>query len=423
MKRPTTASLKRVTAENLATLGAERLAELLVSAAATRPELKRRLRMELAAEQGADHLVAEIDKRLASLTTSRGKISWRQRPSFVRDFDALRVLIVERLAALDQVLALDRLWSFLDLAPRLATRLRDRDGELAAVFAKAAAEIGELLGQADADAGAEALAAALARQPSAWAVWLPIALPNTPTGVIQHALASLVARPGATTAWLPLVRLLADAAGDIETYRASFSAEALKAPAVAAEIAQRLMVAERIDEAGKVLEAARQSPTRPGLLGRKPVEPDFAWETAWIDYLERIGQAEAAQGARWASFERTLSLDRAKAFVSRLADFDDVEAENRAFAHAAAHSDLAAALGLLVEWPALLEASQLILARRDDIDVDDDKAEAWSARLKPRYPAAAELLLRKTAAKAFRRRDFKTSDRLTALADAISPEA
>ena len=66
MKRPTAASLKKVTAQNLAALGADRLAELLVAAALNRPELKRRLRMELAAEQGADHLLPEIDKRLGS---------------------------------------------------------------------------------------------------------------------------------------------------------------------------------------------------------------------------------------------------------------------------------------------------------------------------------------------------------------------
>ena len=63
MKRPTTASLKRVTPENLATLGVQRLAAILVAASEGRPELKRRLRMELAAEQGADHLAPEIDKR------------------------------------------------------------------------------------------------------------------------------------------------------------------------------------------------------------------------------------------------------------------------------------------------------------------------------------------------------------------------
>src|SRR3977135_2363585 len=93
MKRPTPASLKKVTPENLAALGVERLAEILVAAAEARPELKRRLRMELAAEQGAEHLAPEIDKRLASLETSRGKISWRQRPAFVRDLDGLRMLI------------------------------------------------------------------------------------------------------------------------------------------------------------------------------------------------------------------------------------------------------------------------------------------------------------------------------------------
>jgi hypothetical protein len=49
--------------------------------------------MELAAEQGADHLLTEIDKRLGSLETSRSKVSWRQRPTFLRDLDGLRILI------------------------------------------------------------------------------------------------------------------------------------------------------------------------------------------------------------------------------------------------------------------------------------------------------------------------------------------
>lgn len=137
MKRPTTASLKKVTPENLAMLGTERLAEILVAAAEARPELKRRLRMELAAEQGADHLAPEIDRRLASLETTRGKISWRQRPSFVRDLDGLRVLIVDRLAGLDRAAALSRMWVFMGVARRVGARLRDKDGHLATVFDQA----------------------------------------------------------------------------------------------------------------------------------------------------------------------------------------------------------------------------------------------------------------------------------------------
>ena len=116
MKRPTTASLKRVNAENLEGLGVRRLAELLLTVANTRPELKRQLRMELAASQGADHLAPEIDKRLTSLETLTSKVSWRQRPTFLRDLDALRRLIAERMASLDQAAALDRMWRFMNVA-------------------------------------------------------------------------------------------------------------------------------------------------------------------------------------------------------------------------------------------------------------------------------------------------------------------
>src|SRR5688572_8010493 len=113
MKRPTAASLKKVTAQNLARLGPDRLAELLLTAAETKPELKRWLRMELAAEQGADHLLPEIDKRLAALSTSRSKVGWRQRPTFIRDLDSLRGLIADRLLPLDPKAALERMWLFM----------------------------------------------------------------------------------------------------------------------------------------------------------------------------------------------------------------------------------------------------------------------------------------------------------------------
>ena len=102
MNHPTAASLKRVNADNLALLGAGRLAELLLAVANSRPELKRQLRMELAASQGVEHLAPEIDKRLTSLETLTSKVSWRQRPTFLRDLDALRRLIAERMASLDQ---------------------------------------------------------------------------------------------------------------------------------------------------------------------------------------------------------------------------------------------------------------------------------------------------------------------------------
>jgi hypothetical protein len=421
MKRPTVASLKKVNAENLTALGAERLAEILVSVAATRPELKRRLRMELAAEHGADHLAAEIDRRLGSLQTSRGKISWRQRPSFVRDLDALRVLIAERLAALDRAGAQERLWALLDLAGRVNARTRDRDGELATVFARAADDVGGLLQDLSPEDAASRLADALARNPMSWTSWLPYLLADAPSALAAGTLRQLSERGGATPGWMPLIRQLADAAGEVDAYRASFTPQALASPPVAAEVAQRLLAAGRVTEAGAVLEAAAPQVRRgiSRLTGTAP-ETDYAWEGVWIDYLERSGDAAGAQAARWASFERTLSVERAQAFTSRLPDFDDVEAEHRAFAFAAAHRDADAGLAFLMAWPALPEAAQMITARANELDVAADQAELWAAKLRGRYPAAAHALLRNAAATAVRRRDLKTANRLTEEADTIA---
>jgi hypothetical protein len=422
MKRPTQASLKKVTPENLATLGVERLAEILVAAAEARPDLKRRLRMELAAEQGADHLASEIDKRLASLETSRGKISWRQRPAFVRDLDGLRLLIVERLAALDRATALNRLWTFMAVARRIGGRLRDRDGSLAAVFDQAAKDLGRLLAGVDIARAAEGLTEAIVQSPTTWTAWLPTVLETSPPGLAEAALRRLNERRGAVAGWVMLIRQLADAAGDAGAFQATFTHKELLDPSVAAEVAHRMLAADRIPEAAALLEASRPAQGRDGrwkLARGEVAEPDFDWQTAWIEVLERSGRGADAQAARWASFERTLSAARARDFTKRLADFDDVEAEGRAFAYASRHSDVQRALQFLMDWPALAEAAQLIQARPDEVGVSTEEAESWAAKLRPRQPAAAHLLLRKAAAVAFRRRDFATCDRLTAEADAI----
>jgi hypothetical protein len=414
MKRPTAASLKKVTTENLAGLGAERLAEILVAVAATRPDLKRRLRMELAAEQGPEHLVAEIDKRLASLESSRGKILWRQKPSFIRDLDALRGLISERLAALDLGAAVDRLWQLMATARPISYRFKDRDGSTAAVFSRGAADLGRLMADYDPVLAADRLVEAIAAQPSAWGEWLPSFLQSSPAHLAATALPLVNAQRGAGPVWTTLIRQLADAAGDVDAFQATYTSQALETPSAATEVGRCLLSAGRVEAAGAILRAAGPKPS--GRIGRVSA-PDFDWESVWIDYLDRAGEAEAAQAVRWASFQRTLSIERAKAFTSRLSDFADVEAEGQAFDFAARHADFERGLRFLMTWPALAEAARMILARPDEAGIDPDTAEAWAAKLRIRQPRAAHLLLRKAAAAAFRRRDFKTCDRLTQEAD------
>lgn len=420
MKRPTAASLKKVTPENLAALGAERLAEILVAAAASKPELKRRLRMELAAEQGADHLLKEIDKRLASLESSRSKVSWRQRSTFVRDVDGLRILIAERLAGLDRAAALDRLWRFMDVAGRLAGRVRDREGELAAVFAKAAGGIGGLLEFAD-DAGAPALVEAVVRNPAGWTIWLPAVLDRSAPELPRIALTLLSQREDAATAWTPVLRQLADAAGDPDAYRATFRPQALRTPEVAAEVADRFLASDRLEEAATVLRGAGAGEQALSSVRTGPSDPDFRLETTWIDYLDRSGRQAEAQAVRWASFERTLSADRLREHTRRLADFEDVEAEDRAFRHAMSHRDLREALRFLIGWPALPEAAALIEVRAAGSGaLLEPEAEAWAERLRARQPKAASILFGIAAQGASRRRDRASADRLRQEAEALA---
>jgi hypothetical protein len=424
MKTPTPASLKRVNAENLAGLGAERLAALLVDVANSRPELKRRLRMELAAEQGAEHLAVEVDKRLASLETSRSKVSWRQRPTFVRDLDVLRGLIAGRLAALDPAAALARMWSFMEIARRVGARVRDRDGELGLVFARAAADLAAMSAAADAGAFSATLLAALEGDPLNWAQWLAPLLEQAPPQVARDALALMRAQAGGSPGWAGLLRQMADAAGDVDVFQSTYAPEALRSPATAAQIGRRLLQAGRVEAAGRLLEAARPAPA-PGrgiLAKARPAEIDFDWETVWIDFLEQSGEGPAAQEQRWAAFERTLSTQRAKAFTQRLTDFEDVEAEGRAFRYAADHADADRGLQFLMDWPALPEAARMIQLRADDLKVSPEQADVWAAKLRTRQPQAAVTVLRKAAAAAFRRREFATCDRLTQEADEISAD-
>jgi len=424
MKRPTAASLKKVSSENLVRLGPERLAEILVQVADSRPELKRRLRMELAAEQGAEHLLVEIDRRLGSIRSSRSRVSWRQRNAFVRDLDGLRSLVAGRLAALEPAAALDRLLAFLGLAVSVRGRVRDKEGEVAAVFERAARDLAPLVGRGDPQSAAEQLAGAIASAPADWTRWLPLVFsdagPGAPTA--DATLRRLTARPDAQADWVSALRALADAAGDVDAYRATWTPAALKTQPVAAEVATRLLAGDRISEAGEVLAAAAPAPraTRLGRQGAAPA-PEEAWEGAWIEFTERSGDLEAAQAARWASFERTLSIDRAKSFTSRLSGFDDVEAEERVFALARRHADFVAGLRLLMDWPAYPEAARMIADREPEAGVAPDLAELWAGRLRARFPDAANLLLRRSASAAFRRREYATADRLTAEADSIQP--
>src|SRR3954467_6934202 len=109
------ASKKSVNAENLAALGAERLAGILMDLAEQDADTKRRLRLELAGQAGGEIIAAEISKRLTSLKSARSFVDWHKRRDFVKDLDLQRTMILDRLAPTRPAFALAPMGRFLGL--------------------------------------------------------------------------------------------------------------------------------------------------------------------------------------------------------------------------------------------------------------------------------------------------------------------
>ncbi len=392
---------KTVTATNLLALGGDRLATLLFEAASTDPALKRRLRMELAAEISAADLAFEIDKRLTALATSRARVSWRKRPALFIDLQSLRRVIIDRLAPLDAKLALDRLVGWFDLYPGLTARVSDAKGELPLMFDAATSDLGAVASTAGPDAAAAVFGEALSTRLNPWASWIGRGAQGFSPELAQRLLADLThGRPKPTGRLALVVRKLADRSGDLDAWIQSIPDDDCRKPDIAAEIARRLAEAARPAEARVALEASRDVSPPPGRWGRgktDPPPPADAWRAAEITVLEAEGRGEEADAARWRMFEHTLSADQLRTLVARLPDFEDVVALDRAFEIAANHPDAMTGLAFLMTWPALREAADLVVRRRAEIRGAHDDMSLWAARLGGRYPLAALLLIRARA--------------------------
>lgn len=397
-KRLSTAK-KTVSAPNLAALGADRLAALLIEAAAADPGLKRRLRMELAADVGAADLAFEIDKRLTAVAGSRARVSWRKRPALINDLRSLLRIITDRLAPLDVRLALDRLVAWFDLYPALTVRVSDAKGELPLLFDAATADLAAVASSAGPDVAGPVLGEALSTRLNQWASWVGRGAYALDPGLARRLLHDLGRGPRPTGRLALVVRKLADRSGDLDAWIQSIPGDDARKPEVGAEIARRLAVAGRVGEARAALEAGRVAIAPRSRWGRAVAatpHPD-AWSAAEIAVLESEGRTDEADEARWARFERTLSAEDLRALIARLADFEDVVALDRAFELAAIHPDAMRGLAFLMDWPALREAAALITTRPLEIRGGHDDVPLWAGRLAGRHPLAALLLLRSRA--------------------------
>ena len=415
------ASDKTLNIKNLTTLGAHRLAELLLELAAGDAVAKRRLRLEIASRNGGADVVLEIRKRLASIGKLRSFVDWRKIRALAADLDVQRSAIIKYVAPTQPAEALDLLWGLLDLAPSLYERCDDSSGTIGSVMTEALDDIGAIAVLAETDARtladrvfagvcandygqfdgliglmAEALGpeglAMLKTRFEDMAATFPARLKDEDRRVIAISTRGPIfqddfeARYNVRRIRSALTEI-ADALGDVDGYMARFSAEERTNPSIAADIAERLLGALRSEEALAALDLAALNFQNGGYW------PD--WQRVRIDVLDALGRTAEAQTERWASFERSLSAEYLRAHLKRLPDFDDEEAENRALAYVRQHVDFHQALGFLIDWPMHAMAAELVLARYAELNGDHywlltPAAEA----LEQREPLAATLMLR-----------------------------
>ena len=145
------ASKKTLNASNLAALGAERLAELLIEISDGNAAAKRRLRLELAGAESPDELAKEIRKRLATIGRSRAFVDWQNRKPLVDDLEAQRRAIVDQVAKRMPAEGLDLIWRFLDLASSVFRRCDDSSGTISSIFQTAVGDLGDIARSAKPD--------------------------------------------------------------------------------------------------------------------------------------------------------------------------------------------------------------------------------------------------------------------------------
>lgn len=310
-------------AKNLAALGAERLAELLLDVTAGDAAAKRRLRLELASRGGGD-VASEIRKRLASIGKSRSFVDWREAKELARDLEAQREAIAAHVAATSPDEAFGLLWRMLEMAPSIYERCDDSNGVIGSVIASARDDLGAIAADAGQPVGASAdrvFAAVCANDYGQFDDLISLtAQALGPDGLnrlkaqFEELAANASMGAGAERRVIGLstrgpiyqddyergrrgrlvrsaLTEIADALGDVDGFAGRYSDEERADPAIAAAIAERLLTANRASEALVMLDGAD------GAFRQGGHWPD--WQRVQIEVLDALGRSGDAQDERW----------------------------------------------------------------------------------------------------------------------------
>ena len=414
------ASKSTLNAKNLEALGAERLAQLLIEISTGDAAAKRKLRLALAGAEGPKEAAREIAKRLTSIAKARTFVNWQNRKPLVKDLETQRSAIMEQIAPNDPGEALALLWRFMGLAAPVFERCDDSSATVIGIFHQACADLGEVAKAAGPEPEALARQVLDALQDNGFGQYdgliATIAPALGPEGVahMKHLVEDLGRTPVPVppkAEWTAIgwgsggtryahemeerarqsmvgmaLKDIADVEGDVDAFIAQYDPKTRKVPQIAAEIATRLLAAGRAGDALGFVDRAA--------LDKNHFVPR-EWEDARIAVLESLNRKDEAQAFRWECFERGLSSDHLRDYLKRLPDFEDIDAEERAMAHAATHHNLLPPLGFFIEWPAPDHAARLLIARHKQINGDNYEFLVPAAEaVAERHPIAATVALR-----------------------------
>ena len=379
-------------ADNLAALGAERLADLMLEITKGNAGAKRRLRLELAGEAGTGDVAREIRKRLSAIARSRSFVDWQGRNAFAADLDMQRQAIVGQVGPTDPKAAFELIWRFVALANGVYERCDDSTGRVQSVFHTACEDLIDLAEVVEPDpiVLADLLLTALPDDDYGHYPSLISGLaPMLGTEGLQHLRAGIAALDediSENYALRMALEEIADAEGDTDAYIAQQSDLARKSFRGAAEIAQRLLSSGRLEEAWAAINAPDEDDR-----GWIPYE----WEATRINVMQAMGQTNAVRAFMWTCFARSLNADHLRAWLAGLPDFEDVAAEDQALEHAQSFESFTTALHFLMTWPAFVQAAAMITNRTAEIDGNHyELLGPASEALEEKYPLAATLLKR-----------------------------
>lgn len=313
----------------------EKLAALVMNLVQGSAALQRRARMELSAAQGPKDVAADLRKRFASLRRSTSYVDWQKQRALVKDLNGLLSMIDTVIAPQDPLEGFELLWSFLLLAPSIYERTDDSNGVIGDVFGEAvdriehlsrkisldAKSLAERILEAVTDAGygefdgiipatADALGAEglehLKTITKAWEAAPPSAqdLERYRGYGLSSAPEDAVLRNKQLTSSIILADV-ADAQGDVDAYMARYSAEQLTYGTIAPDVARRLLDADRVDEAYKIIMGAKAAEDgKPFRMFRHDLD------AVYEECLERLGKTDDLKAHLWDSFAQTKSCQR-----------------------------------------------------------------------------------------------------------------